>query len=188
MLSDKDKTENIEKSFRYWKKRLEENPHEQWIQGKFNKMGSERKAFFAQCKTEAAKKLIKSLNGKRFVCFTGGITQADEIGKERAIHGKKTKKHNESTLYKFNNKEINDVYLNKMGNEGLNLTDIEVVIIIQLGTGKDDNLSVIQKGGRAMRSMYPEIYILYFKNTKDEEWLNKALEEYDKKWVKTLVI
>lgn len=188
MLTDKQKIENIEKSLRYWKMRIIDNPGEVWITGKFNKLGSERKTFFAQAKTEALKKLLTSLKGKRYVCFTGSTAQCDEIGEKLAVHSKKGKKHNEKVLEAFNNKLISSIYFHKMGSEGMNLNGIEAAIIVQLGTGNDDNLSTIQKGGRAMRSLCPEIYILYCKETKDEEWLNKALKEYNPSWIKSLSI
>lgn len=54
-----------------------------------------------------------------------------------------------------------------------NLESIEIGIIIQLdGTERP----FIQKLGRVLRAKDPVQYIFYFKNTRDEEYLDKVLE------------
>ena len=62
--------------------------------------------------------------------------------------------------------------------EGINLTDIELGIIVQLG-GQEREL--LQKLGRILRSDEPIQIIFYFKNSKDEDYLKKVYEELDKK-------
>lgn len=185
-LTDRGYIDHLDKNLKYWQQRLAQNPEEDWIKGKFNKIGSERKLFFAKCKTIALTALLLKLKEKRLVCFTGSTEQCDEIGGTLAVHSKKGKKHNESVLKRYNELEISKIYFYKMGSEGMNLKNIEACIIAQLGTGKDDNLSTIQKGGRAMRSDFPELYFLYCKDTKDESWLDKALTEYNPEWIKEL--
>ncbi len=187
-LTDREYIEKIEKEFIYWKTRLVKNPKEKWILGRFNNMGTERKKFFAKCKMEALKSLLKTLENKRWVCFAGTTGQADELNLEHSVHSKRGKKHNVLTLERFNRKEISSIIFHKMGSEGLNLKDIDCVIIPQLSTGKDENLSTIQKGGRAFRSENPEIYILYCKNTKDEEWFKEAIKIYNPSWVKPFIV
>jgi superfamily II DNA or RNA helicase len=65
--------------------------------------------------------------------------------------------------------------------EGMNLKGIEVGIIIQLDGQK---LRFIQRTGRVLRSDFPVQYILYFKNTRDEEYLVNALEGINEEYVK----
>ncbi len=71
-----------------------------------------------------------------------------------------------------------------MAQEGLNLTDIEVCIIVQLD---GEIRGFLQKVGRSLRGKDPKVYILYVENTKDEEYLRKALDEI-KIPAKTLMI
>ena len=127
--------------------------------------------------------MLKYLEDKRFICFTGNLEQCNKVGKENAIHSKKSKKHNLSILDSFNNEDISSIFVNKMGREGLNLTNIEAVVIVQLGTGNDEGLEFLQVTGRGLRAVSPEIYILYCKDTKDEDFLNKALKNIDNKYV-----
>ena len=67
--------------------------------------------------------------------------------------------------------------------EGVNLTDIEVGVIIQLD---GEERSFIQRFGRTLRSDSPVQYIIYYKGTRDEEYLNNALENIDKKYIKEI--
>ncbi len=183
-LTDREYIEKIEKEFIYWKTRLVKNPKEKWILGRFNNMGTERKKFFAKCKMEALKSLLKTLENKRWVCFAGTTGQADELNLEHSVHSKRGKKHNVLTLERFNRKEISSIIFHKMGVEGLNLADIQAVVLHQLSTGKDDGLFFTQASGRSYRSDAPEVYVLYCKNTKDEDFLNLALKNVDKKYIK----
>jgi len=159
-----------------------------WILNKLKLIGGERKKFFAKCKTRATSQLLEQLQGKRIVIYTGSVEQCDELGGDRAVHSKKGRKYNIEVLRKFNNKEIDTIYFNNMGAEGLNLMDIDVAVIVQLSTGKDENLGITQRGGRAFRSSSPEIYILFCENSKDEEWKNEAIKIYKPEWIKTMNI
>ena len=67
--------------------------------------------------------------------------------------------------------------------EGQNLTDIEVGIIVQLD-GKER--SFIQRFGRSLRAEDPVQYIFYYKNTRDEEYLNNVLEGISEEYIQEL--
>ena len=67
--------------------------------------------------------------------------------------------------------------------EGQNLNDIEVGIIIQLD---GQERSFIQKFGRSLRAEDPTQYIFYYKNTRDTEYLQNALEGIDESYIQEL--
>ena len=46
--------------------------------------------------------------------------------------------------------------------------------------------ATIQKWGRSMRAEKPMIYIFYYRNTRDEEYLKNAIEDIDKKYIEIL--
>ena len=69
--------------------------------------------------------------------------------------------------------------------EGMNLTDIQVGIIVQLD-GKERLF--IQKFGRSMRAEDPVSFIFYYKDTQDENYLKNALENIDSKYVQHISI
>ena len=168
--------------FEYWKKRYM-NSRQEFIKNKWLQIGMQRKRFLGETKTLHVKKLLKHLKDKRFICFCTSIQQAEELGKKNAIHSKV--KGSEDLIKKFNNKEIDTLYAVGMLQEGQNLTDIEAGIIIQLDGSERP---IIQKLGRALRAEDPHQYIFYYKNTRDQEYLDKILEDFNSDYINQLDI
>lgn len=141
--------------------------------------GGIRKKFLSDCKTSKLMEMTKNLSmlGKRFICFCGSIEQAEILGKDKCIHSKKDAK---KVIEKFNKYEINSLYAVGMLQEGQNLPGIEVAIIGQLdGTERP----FIQKSGRGIRAEFPEIYVLYFENTKDLDYLKNVTENIPEEYL-----
>ena len=155
------------------------------------KAGNDRKKFLADCKTNATADLVNKLQNKRLICFAGSISQANKVsytcfkdqGTYSVIHSKRTKKVREKVLEEFNKGELSHLFAVGMLKEGMNLSNIEVGIIIQL-----DNVEryFSQIHGRILRSIAPEQYILFVENTQDEIYLNTALEGFNMNYVATI--
>lgn len=140
--------------------------------------GGVRKKYLSDCKTDKIKEICKTLqeDGKRFITFCGSIEQAEMVMAGNCIH---SKKESNSILKKFNSKEINSIYAVKKLVEGVNLVDINAAVIGQLdGTERP----FIQMTGRSLRADFPEVYVLYFNETKDMDYLenvtNNIPQEY----------
>lgn len=161
----------------FWMKRYSVTRNEVFKQ-KALSFGSQRKVFMGELKTNYVKKLLKELDGKRYICFCTNIKQAEELGGTNAIHSKKA--DNQTIINSFNNKEINSLFAVGMAQEGMNLNDIQAGIIVQLD-GKERPF--IQKFGRTMRADSPVQYIFYFRFTQDEKWLEKVIGEMDKSYI-----
>lgn len=161
----------------YWK-RMYMRTRNIGIKNKWLQFGSARKRFLGDLKSPQALALLGKLQDKRLVCFCSSIIQAEELGGENAIHSEK--KGSLEIINSFNEKRINSLFAVGMIQEGQNLTDIEAGIIVQLD---GQERAFIQKTGRAMRANEPEIYILYYEGTRDEEYLEKALEGVDPEYV-----
>lgn len=147
-----------------------------WCFMKANIEGSRRKLFIASTKSSTIKEFIASqMGGKRFICYTASIEQCDYIGGELAIHSKRKKGDREDMINAFNSYNSSQLYTNKMGREGLNLEGIEVVIISQLSSGRDEGLELIQSIGRGLRGVSPEVHLFVAKGTVDQKYLSKAL-------------
>lgn len=168
--------------FEYWKRQYM-NCRQERTKNKWMQVGIQRKRFLGEIKTDAVLKLINYLDNKRFICFCASVAQAELLGKENAIHSKIKKP--ETIIKSFNDKEINSLYAVGMLQEGQNLTDIQVGIIVQLdGTERP----FIQKFGRSLRAEDPHQYIFYYKNTRDEEYLENILYGIDKTFIDTVDI
>lgn len=164
--------------FEYYKKRYMLSRNE-FVKNKWLQCGSKRKMYLGLLKTDIAKSLIKKIGKKRLICFCTNIEQAEYLGGLHAVHSKR--KESLSIIDTFNEKKISSLYAVGMLQEGVNLNDIQVGVIIQLD---GEERAFIQKFGRTLRADTPEQYIIYFKGTRDEEYLKNALENIDKKYIK----
>ena len=172
------KYDYLTEQFNYYKKRYMSCRNEV-IKNKWLQCGSKRKVYLGLLKTAIAAHLITELRNKRFICFCTNIEQAEFLGGENCVHSRK--KDSLKIIDSFNNKKIDSLFAVGMLQEGVNLTDIDAGIIVQLD---GEERAFIQKFGRTLRASYPEQYIIYFRATRDEEYLNKALENIDKKYIK----
>ena len=170
----------LTEKFEYFKKFYFRNRNEA-VKNKWLQLGSQRKRFMGELKTPIVKKFLKHVTNSRYICFCGSIEQADILGKNNSIHSKKD--NSAEIIDKFNNKEINNLFAVGMLQEGQNLNDIEVGIIVQLD---GQERSFIQKFGRSLRAEDPTQYIFYYKNTRDTEYLQNALEGIDKSYIQEL--
>ena len=169
----------------YWKQRYELS-HSEFQRTKWVNTGSVRKRFLGELKTKTVRELIDRLPKKnRFVCFCASVAQANSLDYVNTISSKRPAKSNQVIIDKFNDKKIDHLYAVGMITEGMNLTDIQTGIIVQLD-GKERLF--LQKAGRVMRSDFPNIYIIYYKNTQDEVYLKNALENIDAKYVQHIDI
>ena len=172
------KYDYITEQFNYYKKRYMSCRNEA-IKNKWLQWGSRRKMFLGLEKTAIAAQLLQKIGDKRLICFCTNIAQADMLGQETSVHSQK--KDSLNIIQKFNNKEINSLYAVGMLQEGVNLTGIEAGVIIQLD---GEERAFIQKFGRTLRADSPEQYIIYFRATRDEEYLQNALESIDNNYIR----
>lgn len=170
----------LTEKFEYFKKFYFRNRNEA-VKNKWLQLGSQRKRFMSELKTPIVKKFLNFVTNSRYICFCGSIEQADILGKNNSIHSKKD--NSAEIIDKFNNKEINNLFAVGMLQEGQNLNGIEVGIIVQLD---GQERSFIQKFGRSLRAEDPVQYIFYYKNTRDTEYLQNALEGIDKNYIQEL--
>ena len=173
----KEKYYHINSQVDYWSK-LYSRSKSQKAKNMMLYKGNERKKFLGSLKTNIAKNIAQFIGNKRHICFCNSIEQAEILNKKNAIHYRK--KNSLDIIKKFNKKKINSLYTVGMLQEGQNLTDIEVGIIIQLD-GVERGF--IQKFGRSLRAKNPIQFIIVIKHTKDEDFLKNVMEEIDSKYI-----
>lgn len=145
-----------------------------------------RKRYLGELKTPYIKKIIDLIGDAKFICSTTSIKQSEEIGDDtNTIHSKKNNILNEQIIDNFNKDIIKSIITVDKLQEGQNLYNIDAAIITQLD---NSTRSFIQKTGRALRSDNPRIYVLYFKNTRDEEFLENVYSSINSEYIKTLNI
>ena len=166
-----------------WLKDLYFKERKEWQKTLWLQAASERKRFIGKLKTNYLKLILKKLGDKRILCFTSSIEQGNTIGKENAINSSISINVREEIIEKFNSGIINTLFTTKMLQEGQNLNNIEVGIITQL----DNNIRFyMQVSGRVYRSLYPLQYILYFKGTQDEVYIDNVRESINEKYINVI--
>lgn len=184
LLTQKEYYKRISKRVVYWQNQYMRSG-EAWQERKWLFSALERKKFMTSCKTKRAGEIIQYLKGKRFVCFTGGIEQCKKLGVSQAIHSKIHKKERAIILQDFNELKTNELYAVGMLREAMNLEGIEAGLIVQLDNQQG---SFTQMAGRTMRAIAPEIYILLCRDTKDEDYFEKATKGINPQYIKEFIL
>jgi superfamily II DNA or RNA helicase len=177
LCSQKQEYDYYTERFEYWKQ-CYYNSRMVYMRNQWMLAGSKRKRFLGDSKTSVAKGILSLIHNKRYICFCSSIKQAESLGGKNCIHSKK--KDSLTVIDSFNKGDINNLYAVGMLQEGQNLNNIEADIIIQLD-GKER--AFIQKFGRGLRAEDPIQFILYYKGTRDEEYLNALLPGIDNKYI-----
>lgn len=135
-----------------------------------------RKRFIALSKTNVLRGIINKLRkaNKRFVCYCSSIQQMKDVsGNINCVSSQH--KSSLTTIQKFNNEEISELFFCNIGIEGLNLTNIEVGVICQADA---NTRPFIQKIGRVLRNkVNPEVYLIKAVNTVDEQWIDGCINQ-----------
>lgn len=145
--------------------------------------GNARKKFLGARKESTVRIICQRLiaENKRFLCFCSSIEQAKSLGGDNAFTSKTPK--SENLLSKFNNHEIDSLFVVGKLIEGQNLKDIEVGIITQLG---GTSRITVQEIGRILRGKNPVIYIPVFDGTKDDSFLYTVTSNIPESYIKHL--
>ena len=143
---------------------------------KFAILNRMRSIYNSPTKENIAKYLINNLQGRKLV-FAGSIKQAETLSK--TTYHSKTNKNN---LNKFLNEEIDLLACVNAGGTGFTYTNVDHFIIVQSDSNK--NGQTTQKLSRSLlkqTNYKANVWIICLLNTKDVDWVNKALQDFDSK-------
>lgn len=134
---------------------------------------NDRLKWLSEKKTGFVKDLLKRITRHRVIVFCSSIAQSKELGMN-SINSKDGIA--QDVLDKFNNKEINKVTAVSMLNEGINAVDCKIGVFANLNSSE---VVTVQRSGRCLRHKKPVIIIPYYINTRDEQLMNKMIQNYD---------
>lgn len=149
----------------------------QAIYFRWQQKAKERLMWLSGLKNNVVLQLLEKLKDKRTLTFCNGIEQTEILGKY-CINSKNTE--SDSILEDFNNEKINHITACNILNEGANLTNCQVGIFVSINSS--DTMR-IQKLGRILRHKEPKIFIIYYKDTREEELVQEMLENYNSELV-----
>lgn len=116
--------------------------------------------------------LLDKFRNYRTLTFCSSIEQSERLGKYNITSKNKASVKN---LEMFNLNRIKHITACNILNEGVNLTDCRIGIFCNLNSSE---IVVKQRVGRILRHKSPIIIIPYFKDTREEELVQKMIEEY----------
>lgn len=119
--------------------------------------------------------LLDKFRNYKTLTFCSNIEQAERLGKYNI-----TSKNKKAVEYleMFNSDKIKHITACAILNEGVNLTNCRIGIFCNLNSSE---IIVRQRIGRILRHESPVIIIPYFKDTREEELVQKIIEEYPEK-------
>lgn len=122
--------------------------------------------------------LLEQFKSYKTLTFCASIEQSERLGKYNITSKNKDSINN---LNKFNQNKIKHITACNMLNEGVNLTNCRIGIFCNINSSE---IIVKQRIGRILRHKKPIVIIPYFKNTREEELVQKMIEEYSKSSIK----
>ena len=128
----------------------------------------------AEQKESLVLSLLDKFKNYKTLTFCSSIEQSERLGKYNITSKNKSSIKN---LEMFNSNKIKHITACNILNEGVNLTNCRVGIFCNLNSSE---IIVKQRVGRILRHKSPVIIIPYFENTREEELVQKMIEEYDK--------
>lgn len=147
---------------------------------KWLKLCGDRLKYLSDCKISTVLKILQHCENQRTLTFCNSIEQTKKLG-EYCINSQN--KESLRTLRLFNLGTISHITACNMLNEGCNLTNCRVGIYANLNSSET---IIKQRTGRLLRHHSPIIIIPYYKGTREEELVNKMLEDYNPELVKTV--
>ena len=181
VITDKNilkKLKTLDETVEYYKRQLFLN-RKSSTEFLLKRAGLNRKKYIASIKTPYIKEFMLK-HTKRCIYFCESIAQCNELDSSEFIINSSVK-NNKEILDNFNNEIINKIYVIKMFREGMNLSNIESVVICQLDS---TSKRFIQESGRGLRAVgYPEIHIFYVHNTVDELFTQNSIKEINSNYI-----
>ena len=110
------------------------------------------------------------------ICFANTTEQADKLC-EHSYHSKN--KNSNKNLQDFKDGKIKKLSCVNQLSEGVNIPNLKVGIILHSYSSNVQSAQRIARMFRLNPNKIAKIHILCYKNTIDEEWVNKALTNFD---------
>lgn len=171
--------EDLDSQIEFWKTKYMRTRND-IFRNKWLRLSGDRLKWLSEKKNSTIKSILDILKDERTLTFCNNINQTEELG-SYCINSKN--KESEKILQDFNNEKINHITACNMLNEGMNLVNCRIGIYANLNSSE---IIIKQRLGRILRHKDPIIIIPYYKGTREEELVQKMLEDYNPNLVTTV--
>lgn len=163
-----------------WYKNKFFNSRNERIKNLWLSTAGKRLKWLAEQKEPIVLPLLDKFKNYKTLTFCSSIEQSERLGKYNITSKNKDSIKN---LEMFNNNKIKHITACNILNEGVNLTNCRIGIFCNLNSSE---IVVKQRIGRILRHKSPIIILPYFKDTREEELMEKMTEEYSKDSIKVI--
>lgn len=157
-----------------WYKNKYFNSRNERIKNLWLSTAGKRLKWCAEQKEPIVLSLLDKFRNHKTLTFCSSIEQSERLGKYNITSKNKDSVKN---LELFNANRIKHITACNILNEGVNLTNCRIGIFCNLNSSE---IVVKQRVGRILRHKSPVIILPYFKDTREEELVEKMIEEYAK--------
>lgn len=156
-----------------WYKNKYFNSRNERIKNLWLSTAGKRLKWCAEQKEALVISLLDKFRNYKTLTFCSSIEQSERLGKYNI-----TSKNKSSTKYleMFNLNKIKHITACAILNEGVNLTNCRIGIFCNLNSSE---IIVKQRVGRILRHPKPIIIVPYYKDTREEELINKMVQDYN---------
>lgn len=162
----------LDNKIEFWKRQYMRTRNE-GVKAKWLFLAGQRLKFLSQIKNSIILSLLDQLKSERVLTFCSSIEQTEVLG-ENCINSKN--KESSFVLERFNSKKLHHITACNMLNEGMNLVDCRIGLYANLNSS---DIIIKQRLGRILRHKNPIIIIPYFIDTREQELVEKMLEDYN---------
>jgi superfamily II DNA or RNA helicase len=155
-----------------WYKNKYFNSRNERVKNLWLSTAGKRLKWCAEQKEALVLSLLDKFRNYKTLTFCSSIEQSERLGKYNITSKNKASVKN---LEMFNLNKIKHITACNILNEGVNLTNCRIGIFCNLNSSE---IVVKQRVGRILRHKSPIIIIPYFKDTREEELVQKMIEEY----------
>lgn len=131
-------------------------------------------------KIQIAKQILEARKDKKCIVFSGNVKMASSLGIENIYTGRLNSKRSKTMIEDFNEGKFNQLSTCKKADEGLDVSRLEVGIVIGTTSSKT---SSIQRLGRVIRAenfnKNAEFFNIVIRGTVEEKWVAKSHEGRD---------
>ena len=157
-----------------WYKNKYFNSRNERIKNLWLSTAGKRLKWCSEQKEEIVNSILNKFKNYKTLTFCSSIEQSERLGKYNITSKNKDSIKN---LELFNTNKIKHITSCAILNEGVNLTNCKIGIFCNLNSSE---IITRQRCGRLLRHKSPIIIIPYFKDTREEELVEKMIEEYNK--------
>jgi superfamily II DNA or RNA helicase len=163
-----------------WYKNRYFNSRDERIKNLWLSTAGKRLKWCAEQKESLVLSLLDKFRNYKTLTFCSSIEQSERLSKYNITSKNKASVKN---LEMFNLNKIKHITACNILNEGVNLTNCRIGIFCNLNSSE---IVVKQRVGRILRHKSPIIIIPYFKDTREEELVQKMIEEYSEESIVTI--